>query len=30
MGIGDMIKEAFGMAKDALNTKVINAGDYVL
>ena len=30
MGIGDMIKGALGMAKDALHTKIINAGDYVL
>ena len=30
LGIGDMLKGAFGAAKDALNTKVINAGDYVL
>jgi len=30
LGIGDMLKGAFGMAKDALNTKYINAGDYVL
>lgn len=30
MGIGDMIKGAMGMAKDAVNTKIINAGDYVL
>lgn len=29
-GIGDTIKGALGMAKDALSTKVINAGDYVL
>lgn len=30
MGIGDMVKSALGVAKDALTTKVINAGDYVL
>lgn len=30
LGIGDVIKGAFGMAKDALNTKYINAGDYIL
>ncbi len=30
MGIGDMIKSAMGVGKDLLNTKVINAGDYVL
>ena len=30
LGIGDMVKGALGMAKDALNTKIINAGDYVL
>ena len=30
LGIGDMIKGAFGVAKDALNTKYINAGDYIL
>lgn len=30
LGIGDMVKGALGMAKDALTTKVINAGDYVL
>lgn len=30
MGIGDMLKGVFGMAKDAINTKIINAGDYVL
>lgn len=30
MGIGDIIKGALGGAKDMLNTKVINAGDYVL
>lgn len=29
-GIGDTIKGALGMAKEALSTKVINAGDYVL
>ena len=29
-GIGDTVKGALGMAKDALTTKVINAGDYVL
>lgn len=29
-GVGDMVKGALGMAKDALTTKVINAGDYVL
>lgn len=30
MGIGDIIKGALGGAKELLNTKVINAGDYVL
>lgn len=30
MGVGDMIKGAFGMAKDMLNTKMVNAADYVL
>lgn len=30
LGIGDVLKGAFGMAKDAINTKVINAGEYVL
>lgn len=30
MGIGDIIMGALGGAKDALNTKIINAGDYVL
>lgn len=30
LGIGDMIKGALGMAKEALDTKVINAGDYIL
>lgn len=30
MGIGNMIKGALNMGKEALNTKVINAGDYVL
>lgn len=30
LGIGNMLKEALGGAKDMLNTKVINAGDYVL
>ncbi len=30
LGIGDMIKGAFGVAKNLLDTKVINAGDYVL
>ena len=30
MGIGDMIKEALGGIKGALDTKVINAADYVL
>ena len=30
MGIGDMIKGALGGVKNALDTKVINAGDYVL
>ncbi len=30
MGIGEMIKSAMGIGKDMLNTKVINAGDYVL
>ena len=29
-GIGDTVMGALGMAKDALTTKVINAGDYVL
>ena len=30
MGIGDMIKDALGGIKGALDTKVINAADYVL
>lgn len=30
MGVGDMIKGAFGAAKDLLNTKMVNASDYVL
>ena len=30
MGVGDMIKGAFGAAKDLLNTKMVNAADYVL
>ena len=30
MGVGDMIKGAFGVAKDLLNTKMVNAADYVL
>lgn len=30
MGIGEMLKAALGGAKNALDTKVINAGDYVL
>ncbi len=30
MGVGEMIKGAFGMAKDMLNTKMVNAADYVL
>ena len=30
MGIGDMVKGAFGMAKDLLNTKMVNTADYVL
>ena len=30
MGIGEMLKGAFGMAKDAVNTKYVNAGDYIL
>ena len=30
MGVGDMIQGAFGMAKDMLNTKMVNAADYVL
>lgn len=30
LGIGDMIKGILGGAKDLLNTKVINAGDYVI
>ena len=29
-GVGDMVKGALGMAKDAINTKIVNAGDYVL
>ena len=29
-GVGDMVKGALGAAKDAINRKVINAGDYVL
>lgn len=29
-GVGDMVKGVLGVAKDALSTKVINAGDYVL
>lgn len=30
MGVGDMIKGAFGAAKDLLNTKMVNTADYVL
>ena len=30
MGIGDMLKDAMGGIKGALETKVINAADYVL
>lgn len=30
MGIGDIIKGALGGAKELLDTKIINAGDYVL
>lgn len=30
MSIGDIIEDAMGIGKDMLNTKVINAGDYVL
>lgn len=30
MGVGDMIKSALGGAKELLDTKIINAGDYVL
>jgi len=29
-GVGDMIKDALGGIKGALETKVINAADYVL
>ena len=30
LGVGDMIKDALGGIKGALETKVINAADYVL
>lgn len=29
-GVADMVKGALGMAKNALDTKVVNAGDYVM
>ena len=30
LGIGDMIKGAFGGAKELLNTKMVNTSDYVM